>query len=457
VSSSKVATVLLYMVDPGEREALQSRLEGSGVAVRVIDGPASIAEPLPEQPTSVCFVEVKSGDAAGLAVIRQLRALDAMGAIVVLSSNRDMESRMAARDAGANDYLATPIRNIDLEMRLARCLADLAPGRPAVAEETQDSEATEHLASLAAANEPPLETALDAPLPEAAPPAVLEVVPSYSEPIRNDRNLQRALEDANRQVEVARALAVRAREEAVAAREASEAARAEAEAARVEAEASRALANRAASEMLEGETRTRQLQSQAHTLIEVAEARNAMGRREMVMAPSVSGESRESDVDELTGLLGEGPLQDHLDREYARSRRYGHALSVLLIDVDKLGRYSRRHTKAAGDAALCLIADVLRSALRSPDIVARPGSDAFAILATDTNEDEALLLGERLRKALAEEGRHGSWPAVTVSIGIASAQRLSITRASDLLVAAERAMSEAKSGGRDRCCIAIEA
>ena len=148
--------------------------------------------------------------------------------------------------------------------------------------------------------------------------------------------LQRALDDAHRQIEVARALAVNARREAEAAGEVAEAARRDAAAHRV-------LADRAAGEMLERENRTRQLQSQAHTLIEVAEARNAAVGRELVMAPSVSGESRESDVDSLTGLLGEGPLQDHLDREYARSRRYGHALSVLLIDVDKLGRYCKRH------------------------------------------------------------------------------------------------------------------
>ena len=427
------ATVLLYMVDAGEREALQSRLVASEVDVHAISELAHVGELISQCTRPICFVEVKAGDTLGLDVIRELSASAAARAIVVLSSNRDMESRMAGRDAGASDYLATPIRNIDLEMRLARCLA-----------QESDASALDELPEPDPEPEPE-------PEPEPAPEPAPEPEPEPQAPMHaTDEDvalLQRALEDAHRQIEVARALAVKARKEAEAAGEVAEAARRDAAAHRV-------LADRAAGEMLERETHTRQLQSQAHTLIEVAEARNAAVGRELVMAPSVSGESRESDVDSLTGLLGEGPLQDHLDREYARSRRYGHALSVLLIDVDKLGRYCKRHTRAAGDAALCLIADVLRSALRSPDIVARPGSDAFAILATDTNEDEALQLGERLRKALAEEGRHGSWPAVTVSIGIASAGRLTVARPSDLLIAAERAMAEAKSAGRDRCCIA---
>ncbi len=414
------ATVLLYMVAPGEREALQSRLAASGVEAIAISHAADAAKSLQANLVSACFVEVKAGDDAGLALIGDLRASMLGKSIVALTSNRDMDSRKAARDAGANDYLATPIRNIDLEMRLARCLEQTDVIAP-----PQNHVEPEH-----------------SPDPE-QPPA------GESLDFGEDSDLVEALEDAHRQIAVARALAVDARKQA-------EAAQAEAEIARKDAAASRALADRAAREMLERETQTRQLQSQAHTLIEVAEARNAAIRREPIMAPTVSGESYKSDVDELTGLLGEGPLQDHLDREYARSRRYGHALSVLLLDVDKLSRYCKRHSKAAGDAALCLIADVLRSALRSPDIVARLGSDAFAILATDTSEDEALLLGDRLRAELAKESKHGSWPPITVSIGIASAQRLSVARAFDLLRAAERAMAEAKSGGRDRCCAAIE-
>ena len=99
------ATVLLYMVDAGEREALQSRLEASDVDVHAISKLADAGELISQCTRPICFVEVKTGDAVGLDVIRELSASEAARAIVVLSSNRDMESRMAGRDAGASDYL----------------------------------------------------------------------------------------------------------------------------------------------------------------------------------------------------------------------------------------------------------------------------------------------------------------------------------------------------------------
>ncbi|MCP4447585.1 MAG: GGDEF domain-containing response regulator [Myxococcales bacterium] len=418
------ATILLYMVDQGERVALQSRLESSDVNVRAIAGSEDIAALPAEHGAAPCFVEVRDGDESGLRIIRKLREAGFTRNIVVLSSNRDMECRMAARDAGADDYLATPIRNIDLQMRLARCLGAEVPPLPA------DGPA------------PPA----DGPAPPADGPA----------PPVDDPAVEVDTQATVLALEEARASTRAAHDEVDLMRRAVEAARLEIEFARADAQGARALAESKVQEMLENERRTRQLQSQAHTLIEVAEARQMASHREPARVPSVSGEERKSDVDELTRLLGPGPLQEHLDREYARSRRYGHALSVLFVDVDAFARYCKRHGSDAGDSALCLVADVLRAALRVPDIVARPGSDTFAILATDTSEEEALLLGNRLRQELAMESRHGSWPAVTVSIGIASAERISVSRASDLLEAASRAMSEAKKNGRDRCCIAME-
>src|SRR5690606_23821621 len=144
-------------------------------------------------------------------------------------------------------------------------------------------------------------------------------------------------------------------------------------------------------------------------------------------------------------LIGAGALQDHLDREYARARRYGHALSVLMLGVDRLRRYDKSYGNAAGDRALCLVADVLRAALRSPDIADRVGGDEFVIIATDTTEEQALKLAERLRGALREEGQHAAQPPVTVSIGIASCNRSEVKCAEDLLKAARTAVMRAKA------------
>lgn len=155
--------------------------------------------------------------------------------------------------------------------------------------------------------------------------------------------------------------------------------------------------------------------------------------------------------DVLTGLPGASALQDHLDREYARARRYGHVLTLLMLGLDRLGPYNKKYGQEAGDRALCLLADVLRSALRSPDIIARHSGDHFVVLATDTNQEQGVLLGNRLRAALRVESRHASLPGLTVSIGVASSKGVEVSRALDLMGAAARSLAVAKSEGRNRC------
>ncbi len=373
---SKQQRVLLYMVGQDELVALEARLQGSDIEVMPIRSLDDATRGLELYPGALCLIEVRTSDTLGLAMIRQIHGAEPASSIVVLSSNQDLSCRISARNAGAEDYLATPIRNIDLEMRIARY-------------RISESREPEKLAESSSAQ-------------------------MHSEEQIDE--WRRAISQAQ-----------------------SEASRAH------------ALAESKTREMVALQNRTNELQSQAHTLIEVAAARSAPGRGRR--APTVSNDERHADVDELTGLLGPGPLHDHLDREYARQRRYGNSVSLLLINVDHMTRYCKRHGRQAGDATLRLVADVLRSALRTPDIVAHMGSDSFAVLATDTNEREAMILGDRLRAALAEESSYASLPGATVSIGIAAAPHISITRASELLAAAERALRAAKASGRDCCRI----
>jgi len=83
--------------------------------------------------------------------------------------------------------------------------------------------------------------------------------------------------------------------------------------------------------------------------------------------------------------------------------------------------------------------------------VARHSGDHFVILATDTQEDQGVMLGNRLRAALRLESRHASIPPLTVSIGVASSTTVESGQSSDLLGAAASALLMAKSAGRDRC------
>jgi diguanylate cyclase (GGDEF)-like protein len=394
VSSQAPAAVLLYMVDEGELVVFSARLATYGFQVVPVGSLDEGRRALGEHAIDCALVEVRAGEPAGIAIIGNVRSSCPQAPAVVLSSDLDLPSRIAGRDAGANHYLSTPIRNIDLDM----CVAQLRL--------RMSSAGSELGASLEAL-----------PLPEpAAPDAGLLPLPEPGAQLTlENRELREKLLELGAQLCDAERREQEARDEA---------------------------------DDLSRRLREREQEPQ-RPLSGPVEHTSGPSRP----APSIGGRPP-PDVDPLTGLIGAGRLQDHLDREYARARRYGHALCVLMLDVDRLARYQKSHGKTAGDRALCLVADVLRAALRTPDIAARVGDDEFVIIATDTTEEQALQLAERLRRALREEGRHAVQPPVTVSIGIASCGRPEVKRAEDLLRSARAAVKQAKAAGRDRAAVA---
>jgi len=161
---------------------------------------------------------------------------------------------------------------------------------------------------------------------------------------------------------------------------------------------------------------------------------------------------REATQDDLTGLANRRSFLDALDRELARSRGVG--VGVLALDLDGFKAVNDRLGHAAGDAVLVACAAGLLGALRAGDWVARFGGDEFALLCIRVRDAAALAaLAERLRGAASLATEAASNGLVTVSLGAA------LSRPSDsreaLLAAADRALYEAKSGGRNRLALAV--
>jgi len=152
-----------------------------------------------------------------------------------------------------------------------------------------------------------------------------------------------------------------------------------------------------------------------------------------------------SRTDSLTGLRNQGAFQERLADEVARAGRYRTPLSLLVCDVDRLKTINDRGGHQAGNIALRAVADALRRDARQTDLAARIGGDEFALIAPNTVAGEALALGERMRRRVAEQGPAG----VTVSVGVAT---LDVGRqdAAALLGAADAALYEAKRCGRNR-------
>lgn len=110
---------------------------------------------------------------------------------------------------------------------------------------------------------------------------------------------------------------------------------------------------------------------------------------------------RLANSDALTGLLNRRGWDEVLSIEEERCRQYGDPASVLAIDLDGLKAVNDRYGHAAGDALIARTGQVLRSAVREPDAIARVGGDEFAVLGIGCNRNAGESLLDRTRGALA--------------------------------------------------------
>jgi diguanylate cyclase (GGDEF)-like protein len=153
--------------------------------------------------------------------------------------------------------------------------------------------------------------------------------------------------------------------------------------------------------------------------------------------------------DELTGLGNLRLLHRRIAGERARFSRYGHPMSVAMIDVDKLKAINDEHGHIAGSEALRGVASVLRRQARDIDLVVRYGGDEFVALLPHTGLADARVFGERVRMEVA--ALEPSGVPVTVSVGVAALTRPgSLESNEDLLRRADRAAYRAKQAGGNR-------
>jgi two-component system cell cycle response regulator len=122
-------------------------------------------------------------------------------------------------------------------------------------------------------------------------------------------------------------------------------------------------------------------------------------------------------TDGLTGLFNHRHSFELLEKEMARSRRYKHPLSILLIDIDDFKRVNDEFGHRAGDKVLEELGSCLHSLLRASDIAGRYGGEEFIIILPETTLSNAAKVGEKIRKTLAAKSLYGINRPLTVSIG----------------------------------------
>src|ERR1700733_424394 len=152
--------------------------------------------------------------------------------------------------------------------------------------------------------------------------------------------------------------------------------------------------------------------------------------------------------DLLTGVFNRSRLVAELERQLSYSARYSRAGALLTLDIDNFKLANESFGRAAGDVMLKAVSEILRARARATDVVARLGSDEFAVILPEASEDEALFVASNIRAMLCERQLG---PPIMVSIGIAV-----LTGAEDILTRAHIALYEAKEHGGDQASVYSE-
>lgn len=151
--------------------------------------------------------------------------------------------------------------------------------------------------------------------------------------------------------------------------------------------------------------------------------------------------------DRLTGCWNRAGIENDAQREMLRLHRYNTPVSLLLLDIDHFKAINDTHGHSRGDEVLKRFAERVEGLIRETDRLGRWGGEEFVVLLPSTGFTDAIELGERIRRDIAQHLRIEDQP-VTVSIGVASC--VSNERWADWLDRADVALYRAKELGRNR-------
>lgn len=159
-----------------------------------------------------------------------------------------------------------------------------------------------------------------------------------------------------------------------------------------------------------------------------------------------------ADVDGLTGLGNRAAFDKRWSEKVAECKRYGHPLSLALIDIDFFKRINDTYGHPAGDEVLQGVAQLLQRECRQPDIMCRYGGEEFALVMPMTGPGDAYTVCERIRTALMDVvwARHPEHK-VTMSIGMAGTfGAVGAVTPEQWIEIADKNLYAAKHGGRNK-------
>lgn len=199
---------------------------------------------------------------------------------------------------------------------------------------------------------------------------------------------------------------------------------------------------------LDGENARRE-----HAEAEAASLRRQMGRLEkdsFDLRRQVATTYRAAMRDALTGLPNRRAYDQQVAQEFARWKRFGQPLALLVLDVDDFKQVNDTFGHKSGDRALVMIARVLGESRRETDLVARLGGEEFAVLLPGADEADALRIADQMRAAVADCGLHARQQPVRVTVSGGLAMFKDDDDPGAVFERADAALYKAKRGGKNR-------
>ncbi len=158
-------------------------------------------------------------------------------------------------------------------------------------------------------------------------------------------------------------------------------------------------------------------------------------------------------TDELTGLYNRRYLNQRLDREVVRAKRYKRPLTAIMIDIDYFKNFNDLNGHLLGDEILRKVANILENNIRKADILARYGGEEFIVLLPEINKAQAFRVADKLRQTIEfshfPEEHNQPNNRITISLGLATLLEDTYS-ADELLDFADKALYEAKKLGRNQ-------
>ncbi len=166
---------------------------------------------------------------------------------------------------------------------------------------------------------------------------------------------------------------------------------------------------------------------------------------------------RLASLDGLTEIPNRRAFNNALERQFNQAKRSAIPLSLLIVDIDWFKQFNDRYGHPSGDECIKRVANALTDQTqRREDLVARLGGEEFAILLPNTDNIGATIRAEQYREAIEKLNiSHATahpFPYVTISIGVGTILARQTDDMHDLVAAADNALYQAKSQGRNRIC-----